>query len=309
MNEMPMYVENCEEESRKLLEEAYKAVQENTEMQEAVMEDSEESIEHEIQSASVVLDDVVFGEKTLSMREASRQIQRSNQKAVRLSIKRELAKNGDLELLSRSVPAKVKKLMIPEATKKVKESIASLKVRIDKKVTALMEPLIPLKIRLARALCGDMPFKQHPGFMWISSKENGSGRLWVTPNIPCYFEQFTEMDVIQRYCPAKRIRVVERLIGLYLSNIASLSQKEAKLAIKLQKIDTYEELLRFNVSFFRIAYDEYKASKAEEAKALREEGQDDLADRIENVLINIEGIEEDAKEDYLKKYSEKIKFQ
>lgn len=299
-------LEGQDKESRALLEEAYKAVQQQQDEQNAVMEESEAPIETELKKATVLLDDVVYGEKTLSMNEEARRIQQANQRAARLAIKRQLAMSGDLDLLYRNVPSYVKKMMIPEATKAVKASISALKQRIDRKVTALMEPLIPMKIRLARALCGSMPFKQHPGFMWTSSKMHNNARLWVSPNIPYYFEQFTEMDVIRRYCPAKRIWAVERLVEMYLTYVATLAEKETKLALKLHKIDTYQELLTFNIDMFYLAYSEYKKMKEEEADTLRCEGQDEMADRIENSLIDIEGLEKEVRESHINEYNEKI---
>ena len=121
----------------------------------------------------------------------------STQRLRRLTIKRELVKADNVLFLQELVPNYLKRQVIPFMTKSLVESIADLKANINRRIAIVMAPLFPEKLRVARALCGTLPFKDHPGFLWIGDEAYGGHKIWVNPDIPYYFAQFSEMAIIR----------------------------------------------------------------------------------------------------------------
>ena len=178
-------------------------------------------------------------------------------------------------------------------TKALVESISDLKANINRRIAIVMAPLFPEKLRVARALCGTLPFKDHPGFLWIGDEAYGGHKIWVNPDIPYYFDQFSEMAIIRSKCDENKVAVIDRIIANYMNAVTQLAKRESNIAIKLTRIDTFEELLTYNVDCFLYIYELYKAEKLEEARIMREEQQEELAKRIESGLLDIAAIEQE----------------
>lgn len=298
------------EEERSILSEAVNSLQEADKQIVLSSLDEDDDVENDLNSNMAGIDSgtekvkkametasrICPVKKVLPVKLAAAEIERNSGRMVRLAIKRELVKSGDAALLMQRVPVTIKKMLIPELTVSLKRSIKELKLRINRRVTELLEPLVPTKIRLARAMCGSVPFKEHPGFMWENSPAHNNYKLWVYPNIPYYIRQFTEMDTIRKYCSRDRIERVERLVDMYINAVNTLSTKETKMAIKLSRIETYAELLNYNIDCFYFAYSIYRNAKLEEAGILRSEGDTDLSEMIERALIDIQSIENEARE-------------
>lgn len=229
-----------------------------------------------------------------------RGIYEQNQRLRRMTIKRELVKADNILLLQKTIPRSMKKKIIPFMTKGLVESIAALKLNINRRIAVVMAPLFPEKLRVARALCGSRPFKEHPGFLWIGAEDYGGHRIWVEPDIPYYFDQFSEMEIIRSKCDENKVAAIDRIIANYMNAVVQLAKRESNIAIKLTRVDTFEELLTYNVDCFLYIYELYKEDKLEEAKLLREEQQEDLAERLEAGLIDIEAIEKEMLSKYKK---------
>lgn len=231
---------------------------------------------------------------------STRGLYEQNQRLRRMFIKRELVKADNVLFLQEIISKRFKKEVIPFMTKNLVESIADLKVNIERRIAVVMAPLFPDKLRVARALCGNRPFKDHPGFLWIGDEAYGGHKVWVNPDIPYYFDQFSEMAIIRSKCDENKVAAIDRLIANYMNAIAQLAKRESSIAIKLTRVNTFEELLIYNVDCFLYIYELYKADKLEEAKAMREEQQEDLALRLESGLLDIESIEQEM----LRKYKQ-----
>ncbi|MEG0578597.1 MAG: hypothetical protein RR490_01635, partial [Niameybacter sp.] len=118
---------------------------------------------------------------------------------------------------------------------------------------------------VARTVCGNTAFNTHPGFMWICPPMYGSHKLWVNPDIPYYFEQFTELKALeQRYSP-EQLSGVHRLVDKYVNALVLLAKREAGLAIKLTHVDTMEDLLNFDPDMYEFIV-ELRKEKAEPTK-------------------------------------------
>ena len=223
-----------------------------------------------------------------------------NQRLRRMVIKRELVKADNVLFLQEFIPHYLKRQVIPFMTKSLVESIADLKANINRRIAVVMAPLFPEKLRVARALCGTRPFVDHPGFLWIGSEAYGGHKIWVTPDIPYYFDQFSEMAIIREKCDENKVAAIDRIIANYMNAVAQLAKRESNIAIKLTRIDTFEELLTYNVDCFLYVYNLYKQDKLEEAQVLREEQHEELAVRLESGLLDVEAIEREMLNNYKK---------
>ena len=237
-----------------------------------------------------------------------RGVYEQNQRVRRMTIKRELVKADNVLFLQEIIPSRLKKEVIPFMTKSLVESISNLKANINHRIAVVMSPLFPSKLRVARALCGTRPFKDHPGFLWIGNEAYGGHKIWVNPDIPYYFDQFSEIPIIRSKCDENKVAAIDRIIANYMEAITQLAKRESNIAIKLTRIDTFEELLTYNVDCFLHIYELYKAEKLEEVKILREEQQEELAIRLESGLLDIAAIEQEMLKKYKKAEEESQGF-
>lgn len=237
-----------------------------------------------------------------------RGVYEQNQRIRRMTIKRELVKTDNVLFLQEIIPTRLKKEVIPFMTKSLVESISNLRANINHRIAVVMSPLFPSKLRVARALCGTRPFKDHPGFLWIGNEAYGGHKIWVNPDIPYYFDQFSEMPIIRSKCDENKVAAIDRIIANYMDAITQLAKRESNIAIKLTRIDTFEELLTYNVDCFLHIYELYKAEKLEEVKILREERQEELAIRLESGLLDIAAIEQEMLKKYKKAEEESQGF-
>lgn len=131
------------------------------------------------------------------------------------------------------------------------------KKHIDKRITRLLNPFIPGLIKSCKAKFPEA-LKPYPGFLYQASKEYGQGySLWVNPNIPYYFEQGTEQDIIRREKP-DALFSLDKMVSTYWRNKLTLQEKELKYASILisKKINTYYDLLKLNPFWFDKLYED-----------------------------------------------------
>ena len=105
---------------------------------------------------------------------------------------------------------------------------------------------------------------------------------------------------IREKCDENKVAAIDRIIANYMNAVAQLAKRESNIAIKLTRIDTFEELLTYNVDCFLHVYNLYKQDKLEEAQILREEQHEELAIRLESGLLDIEAIEKEMLNKYKK---------
>lgn len=222
----------------------------------------------------------------------------ANVRMRRLVIKRTIVEEGKVALLSELIPDKLLKSIIPFKTASVVNSIAQYKDAINRRIANCISPLLPEKIRVARAICGSRPFKEHPGFLWKTPKEYGDYSMWVNPDIPFFFDQFTEMQIMREKCDTRKIASIDKAVQSYMQSVAILGKREASLAIKLLRINTFEELLNFDVEAFEYVYAQYKKQQEEEAALLRGENQETLAKAAEANLVDMKQVEAQMEEYY-----------
>lgn len=131
------------------------------------------------------------------------------------------------------------------------------KKHIDKRITRLLNPFIPGLVKSCKAKFPET-LKPYPGFLYQASKEYGQGySLWVNPNIPYYFEQGTEQDIIRREKP-DALFSLDKMVSTYWRNKLTLQEKELKYASILisKKINTYYDLLKLNPFWFDKLYED-----------------------------------------------------
>jgi hypothetical protein len=116
------------------------------------------------------------------------------------------------------------------------------------------------------------------------------------------------MAIIREKCDENKVAAIDRIIANYMNAVTQLAKRESNIAIKLTRVDTFEELLIYNVDCFLHVYNLYKKDKLEEAQILREEQQEELAIRLESGLLDIEAIEKEMLKKYKKAEEESRGF-
>lgn len=173
-------------------------------------------------------------------------------------IRRE-AFNQDLIPLSNPVDKAHLRLLVEVLTRKYTNDMNRYSGYVNKRLTKLLSPLIPHRLRLCR-IAYPNAFKQHPGFLYRASKEYGQGlTFWATPDIPYYFEQGTEQGVIEGSDPSL-LYAVDKAIAAFNEVREKRKEVEVKSASKLlrSRIKTYFDLLKLDPYWFEALYNEIK---------------------------------------------------
>lgn len=179
--------------------------------------------------------------KTVSFKQRKIEIQRMafNQKKLSLNDK---------------IPKEQLQLLIELLTEPHTKMLQRNKKFINKRIGSLLRPLIPGNLRHC--------FRAYPhavkasmGFMYEASEEYGNGFLfWVTPNIPYYFEQGTEMAVLRKN--KSYLYSIDKAIVRFNYHKKELTRKEINYAVKLLNVEnkSYYDLLKLNPFWFEILY-------------------------------------------------------
>lgn len=135
------------------------------------------------------------------------------------------------------------------------EVIKTCENQINNRITKLLTSLIPIKLR---ECFKEYPqsFIHYPGFTYHASKEYGRGLVFkAKPEIPYYFEQGTEMDVLRKN-KNKYLYWIDKKVIKYHENRESLLVDKKKYTTKLQRLKskTYVGLLDLNPFWFDILY-------------------------------------------------------
>lgn len=147
------------------------------------------------------------------------------------------------------------KVLISLLVKEHTRMLNQYEVFINKRLTTLLNPLIPKRLRLCKMLY-PASIRISPGFLYKASEEFGRGlTFWAIPNIPYYFAQNTEQEILKKQKPELLISV-DRAVGLYHEHKEKRAKKELKYASTIiQKgVRTYFDLLKLNPFWFEILY-------------------------------------------------------
>ncbi len=180
-------------------------------------------------------------------------------KEDRIRIQRE-AFNQDYIRLSDKIEKHHIKLLISILTQEHTRMVDKYSNYINKRLAALLNPLIPRRIRICRMLYPNS-IRVCPGFMYKASKEYGGGlTFWATPSIPYYFEQNTEQKVLLEN-KSDFLFSIDRAISLYHEHLKKRQEKELRYAsLIIQKgVYSYFDLLKLNPFWFEILYNELKS--------------------------------------------------
>lgn len=126
---------------------------------------------------------------------------------------------------------------------------------INKRLTLLLRPYIPKPIKYCYATYPDS-MKVNPGFMYLCSAEYGESKsFWASPDIPCFFVQGSENDIL-RNNKAKYLFSLEKAILQYYNTLDKISSLEVKYASKLvqMKNGTFYDLLKISPFWFEMLY-------------------------------------------------------
>lgn len=176
----------------------------------------------------------------------------------RIRIQRE-AFNQEYIRLSDQIDNQNIKLLISILVKEHTRMVDKYSNYINKRLAALLNPLIPRRIRICRVLYPNS-IRLCPGFMYKASKEYGKGlTFWATPQIPYYFTQNTEQKVLLER-KSSFLFSVDKAIGFYHEHLKKRQEKELKYAslIIQKRVCSYFELLKLNPFWFDILYSELK---------------------------------------------------
>ena len=166
-------------------------------------------------------------------------------------IKREYAMNNKLHLLQKQVEVEDLSILIAKFTEETIAQIERTKRLLVAKVEKALKAHIPRELK-ATYTKYPHSFIQHPGFLYQSSAFYGGYKMWLKVNIPYYFEQFSEMNILQTnddYISSK----LDKLVEQYYVLKNKLARDEINLALRFDKVKTRLDLLDMGIVY----YDEY----------------------------------------------------
>lgn len=182
-------------------------------------------------------------------------------KQDRIRIQRE-AFNQDFIKLSDPIGKENLKLLISLLVQEHTRMIGKYTDFINKRLAALLNPFIPRRLRICKELY-PAAIRYCPGFLYKASKEFGQGKtFWAVPNIPYYFEQNKEQQVLIEHKAEFLVSVDKAVANFHVHN-EKRAVKEMKYAsLLIQKgVYTFFELLRLNPFWFETLYNHLKHNK------------------------------------------------
>ena len=138
-----------------------------------------------------------------------------------------------------------KKLLIELLTQEYSKIMVRSEKYINKRIEALLKPYIPFALRNCKARYPESMI-QNPGFMYVASEEYGEGKMiWVKPNLPYYFTQGTEMQVL-RENEAKFLYAIDKTVVQFHNSRDTLAKRELQYAMQLKDVKTFYQLVQKN---------------------------------------------------------------
>lgn len=133
---------------------------------------------------------------------------------------------------------------------------------INNRFTIVLKRLMPVRVIICYKRYPHV-MKKSPGFMY-SPATNKDHVFWVTPNIPAFFEQDSEQDLIMDNRP-EDLEYIDRAVEAYYRHHKERADQELRIAMQLykKKVRTYFDLLKLNPMWFEIMYNYKKLSLIE----------------------------------------------
>lgn len=149
------------------------------------------------------------------------------------------------------------KLLVSSLVKEHTRMVDKYSTYINKRLTTLLNPFIPRRLRICKSLYPDS-IRPCPGFLYKASEEYGAGlTFWAMPNIPYYFAQNTEQKVLMEHKSPFLVNV-DQSIKLYHEHLEKRADKELKYAslIYQKGVYSYFDLLRLNPFWYEVLYND-----------------------------------------------------
>ena len=156
------------------------------------------------------------------------------------------------------------KLLVSSLVKEHTRMVDKYSTYINKRLTTLLNPFIPRRLRICKSLYPDS-IRPCPGFLYKASEEYGAGlTFWAMPNIPYYFAQNTEQKVLMEHKSPFLVNV-DQSIKFYHEHLKKRTDKELKYASLIYQKGVYShfDLLRLNPSWSEDLYKDLKKKMKE----------------------------------------------
>lgn len=179
----------------------------------------------------------------------------AERKLLKTRIQRSAFDQSEIPLTDKLTNEDVK-MLIEVLTEDLARLVEKSAVFIASRIKSLLLPLIPGPLRKA--------YRQYPesvkacqGFLYRASQEYGEGKtFFVKPDVPYFFEQGSEMEVLRQAVSPEIICALDRHVRDYHRKRERLFNKETSIASSIPKygIHTYFTLLNHNVIWFSKLY-------------------------------------------------------
>lgn len=177
-------------------------------------------------------------------------------KEDRIRIQREAFRQEYIRLSDPIGNEKIK-LLVSSLVKEHTRMIDKYSAYINKRLTTLLNPFIPRRLRICKSLYPNS-IRPCPGFLYKASEEYGAGlTFWAMPNIPYYFVQNTEQKVLIEHKSPFLVNV-DQSIKFYHEHLKKRADKELRYAslIYQKGVYSYFDLLKLNPFWYEVLYND-----------------------------------------------------
>lgn len=209
------------------------------------IDDSDEDISEEASDGV----NVETAKREIEIRRAENRALKVKNKSQRVfMIKNGYINAGRTHTLYEPIDQSVLIEMIIVKSKKYIDMAERVKATLTKKVENVLLYYMPKKLKLCFEQYNQC-FIPHPGFIYVTNVMNGAKKLSVTPNVPMYFEQYTERDVLNKH---SRLIVyqLDELVVRYHTYAEKAIKLETKTAMFLSKVKNLMNLLELDVDYY-----------------------------------------------------------
>ena len=187
---------------------------------------------------------------TKAIKEKAKRLKEDRIRIQRFAFSQDIIRLGDT--VEKESIKKLISLLVKEHTR----MISRYEAFINKRLTALLNPLIPKRLRLCKAAYPDS-IRASPGFLYRASEEFGGGTFWATPDVPYFFAQNTEQEILKEKKPEFLVSV-DKAVVLYNEHKEKRTKKELKYATAIvqKRVGSYFDLLKLNPFWFEALYND-----------------------------------------------------
>lgn len=205
----------------------------------------------EIQTTDEEFDDIEHVEEIAEANRAASLAER------KLMIQRDAFRQTDIPLTQIVTPKQLKQL-IAKLTEPESRRIERYLDFVNRRLTTLLNPFIPRPLRNCFKFY-PQSVKGCPGFLYKAGFDNKGARMWVTPKIPYFFEQGTEMSFLRKQRP-KYIPRIDNTVNRYKALCEERAKKELDAAARLLRAQVLSlmDVLRLDPLWYEILYEDLK---------------------------------------------------